>query len=110
VEQYAIDTFFKYYREFNLMGGGIRIDGELVAFTIGERLNSNTVVVHIEKADTSYEGLYVLINNQFVRHFCDPNVVKYINREEDLGIEGLRKAKRSYHPVFQVEKHLVEFF
>lgn len=109
VEQYAIDTFFKYYKQFNLMGGTIRIDGKLVAFTIGERLNSNTVVVHIEKADTKYNGLYVLINNQFVKRFCDSADIVYINREEDLGIEGLRKAKKSYHPVFKVEKYLIEF-
>lgn len=110
VEQYAIDTFFKHYKEFNLMGGAIRIDDKLVAFTIGERLNSNTVVVHIEKADKSYEGLYALINNQFVKRFCNSNSIKYVNREEDLGIDGLRKAKKSYHPAFQVEKHLIEFY
>lgn len=109
VEQYAIDTFFRYYETLNLMGGVVRIDGKIVAFTIGERLNSNTVVVHIEKADTSFEGLYVLINNQFVKRFCGSASVTYVNREEDLGIEGLRKAKRSYNPVFQVDKHLIEF-
>lgn len=109
VEQYAIDTFFRYYRELHLVGGAVRIDGRLVAYSVGERLNSNTVVVHLEKADASYEGLYALVNQQFVRRFCSSPDVLYVNREEDLGIEGLRKAKRSYHPVFQVEKHLVEF-
>lgn len=109
VEQYAIDTFFKYYDIFNLMGITIRIDGKLVAFSIGEKLNSNTVVVHIEKANTSYEGLYVLINNLFVKEFCNSNDIIYVNREEDLGIEGIRKAKQSYHPIFKLEKYLVKF-
>jgi hypothetical protein len=109
VEQYAIDTFFKYYETLNLMGVVVRVGGKVVAFTIGERLNSNTVVVHIEKADTSFEGLYVLVNSLFVKTFCDSPSVTYVNREEDLGILGLRKAKRSYNPVFQVDKHLIEF-
>jgi hypothetical protein len=109
VEQYAIDTFFKYFEQFNLMGIAIRVDGKLVAYSIGEKLNSNTVVVHIEKADTSYDGMYVLINNLFAKEFCNAPDVVYINREEDLGIEGIRKAKLSYRPVFKVEKHLIEF-
>ncbi len=109
VEQYAIDTFFKYFEQFNLMGIAIRVDGKLVAYSIGEKLNSNTVVVHIEKADTSYDGMYVLINNLFAKEFCNTPDVVYINREEDLGIEGIRKAKLSYRPVFKVEKHLIEF-
>ena len=109
VEQYAIDTFFRYFDEFNLMGITIRIDERLVAFSIGEKLNSNTVVVHIEKADTSFNGLYVLVNNLFAKEFCNSPDIKYINREEDLGIEGIRKAKQSYHPVFRIEKHLIEF-
>lgn len=108
-EQYAIDTFFKYYRKFNLMGGAIRVDGKLVAYTIGEKLNSNTVVVHIEKADTDYLGMYALINYKFVNMFCNSPNIKYVNREEDLGLPNLRKAKRSYNPIFQVQKHLVEF-
>ena len=65
--------------------------------------------MHIEKADKSYDGLYALINNQFVKKFCNSNDIKYVNREEDLGIDGLRKAKRSYNPIFQVEKYLIEF-
>jgi len=109
VEQYAIDTFFKYFKELNLMGGIVRIDGKLAAFSIGERLNSNTVVVHIEKADTSYDGIYVLINNQFSKMFCNTPDIKYINREEDLGLDGLRNAKRSYNPIFQVDKYLIQF-
>ena len=106
-EQFAINTYFNYFNEMELSGGIIKADGKIIALSIGERLNSDTFCVHIEKADTNYEGIYPLINNCFVKNeACN---IKYINREEDMGIEGLRKAKRSYNPVFMVEKNTVEF-
>ena len=81
---------------------GIFIDGKLEAFTMGEYLNPNMALIHIEKANPSIRGLYPYINQQFlVNEFSD---VEFVNREEDLGIEGLRKAKLSYHPVKFVEK------
>lgn len=84
---------------------GIFIDGKLEAFTMGEYLNSNMALIHIEKANPSIRGLYPYINQQFlVNEFSD---VEFVNREEDLGIEGLRKAKLSYHPVKFVEKYTV---
>ena len=84
---------------------GIFIDGKLEAFTMGEYLNPNMALIHIEKANPSIRGLYPYINQQFlVNEFSD---VEFVNREEDLGIEGLRKAKLSYHPVKFVEKYTV---
>ena len=84
---------------------GIFIDGKLEAFTMGEYLNHNMALIHIEKANPSIRGLYPYINQQFlVNEFSD---VEFVNREEDLGIEGLRKAKLSYHPVKFVEKYTV---
>ena len=84
---------------------GIFIDGNLEAFTMGEYLNPNMALIHIEKANPSIRGLYPYINQQFlVNEFSD---VEFVNREEDLGIEGLRKAKLSYHPVKFVEKYTV---
>ena len=84
---------------------GIFIDGKLEAFTMGEYLNPNMALIHIEKANQSIRGLYPYINQQFlVNEFSD---VEFVNREEDLGIEGLRKAKLSYHPVKFVEKYTV---
>ena len=84
---------------------GIFIDGKLEAFTMGEYLNPNMALIHIEKANPSIRGLYPYINQQFlVKEFSD---VEFVNREEDLGIEGLRKAKLSYHPVKFVEKYTV---
>ena len=84
---------------------GIFIDGKLEAFTMGEYINPNMALIHIEKANPSIRGLYPYINQQFlVNEFSD---VEFVNREEDLGIEGLRKAKLSYHPVRFVEKYTV---
>ncbi|MEG2789595.1 MAG: phosphatidylglycerol lysyltransferase domain-containing protein [Romboutsia sp.] len=84
---------------------GIYIDKKLEAFTIGELLNKNMALVHIEKANPDIRGLYPFINQQFiVNEFKN---VEFVNREEDLGIEGLRKAKLSYHPCKFIEKYTV---
>lgn len=91
--------------ELGLVGGLIRVDGEVVAFTIGEPLNPDTFVVHIEKAFADIQGAYPMINQQFVEH--EVQGFQYVNREEDTGAEGLRKAKLSYRPVFLVNKGLV---
>ncbi len=93
------------FRELKLTGGILKVDGKIVAFTIGEPLCEDTFVVHIEKAFADIPGAYTVINQQFVEHECMN--YKYVNREEDTGAEGLRRAKRSYHPVFMVEKGIV---
>ena len=90
------------FKELELVGGILRIDGEVVAFTIGEPLSADTFVVHIEKAFADIQGAYPMINQQFVEHECME--YQYVNREEDTGSEGLRKAKLSYRPAFLVEK------
>lgn len=86
-----------------LKGALIRVNGRFEAFTIGERLNDDTAVVHIEKGNTDIHGIYAIINREFVARTF-PNT-KYINREEDMGKEGLRKAKSSYQPVGFVHKY-----
>lgn len=106
-EQYAINTYFNYFHELGLTGGVIRIGGKVAAFTIGDRLNNDTFCVHIEKADTQYNGIYAGINNSFAK--AAAYGYKYINREEDLGLEGLRKSKQSYHPAFLLKKYTVTF-
>ena len=93
------------FEELEITGGVLRVDGEVVAFTIGEPLCADTFVVHIEKALSKVPEAYAMINQQFVSHACMD--FPYINREEDTGAEGLRKAKRSYRPVFMVEKGIV---
>ena len=90
------------FEELDLKGGILRIDGKIVAFTIGEPICQDTFVVHIEKAYADVPGAYTMINQQFVEHECMD--YKYVNREDDAGSEGLRKAKLSYKPVFMVEK------
>ena len=85
---------------------GIYIDNKLEAFTIGEEINENIALIHIEKANQNIKGLYQYINQQFlISEF--PNV-KYVNREEDLGIDGLREAKLSYHPCKFIEKYSIK--
>lgn len=93
--------------ELELQGGLLRSEpgGEVIAFTIGEPLNPDTFVVHIEKAFAEIQGAYPMINQQFAEHAAAE--YRYVNREEDTGAEGLRKAKLSYRPVFLVEKGIV---
>ena len=93
------------YKELGLTGGVLKADGKIVAFTVGERLCDDTFVVHIEKAFADVEGAYPMINQQFVQHECAGYT--YVNREEDTGAEGLRKAKLSYRPAFLEEKGIV---
>ena len=93
------------FEELELTGGVLRVDGEVVAFTIGEPLCGDTFVVHIEKALSRVPEAYAMINQQFVCHSCMD--YRYVNREEDTGSEGLRQAKRSYRPAFMVEKGFV---
>ena len=94
------------FEELGLTGGVLSVDGEIVAFTIGEAVNDDTFVVHIEKAYAEVEGSYTMINQQFVEHEL-LGKYRYVNREDDVGLEGLRKAKLSYKPVFLVEKGYV---
>ena len=90
------------FKELGAVGGLLRVNGEIVAFTMGEPICEDTFVVHIEKAFADVEGAYPMINQQFVQHECMDYL--YVNREEDTGAEGLRKAKLSYRPVFLIEK------
>ena len=102
VEVSALSELLKNYEQLGLTGGVITIQGRLAAFTLGERLNSNTVVIHVEKAKSSYRGLYQAINKDYLNnHWPD---VQFVNREEDMGEEGLRKSKLSYHPIALIEK------
>lgn len=94
------------YNSLRVVGAIIKVDGKPEAVTVGEKLNDNTVVIHIEKANAEIHGLYTLVNQQFlVNHWND---IEYVNREQDLGLEGLRKAKLSYNPISLVEKFTVE--
>ncbi len=101
-EECAVNRCFKNYSALNLEGGLLRVDGEVVAFTMGDRLNSDTYDIHVEKALSEYQGVYQMINREFAAHIQNkyPDLI-YMNREEDMGYEGLRKAKLSYYPIRQ---------
>lgn len=95
-ERRALIYALNHFEELGLTGGILHVNGQIVAFTFGMPINKETFGVHVEKADTSIDGAYAMINYEFANHI--PEQYIYINREEDLGIEGLRKAKLSYHP------------
>lgn len=101
-ERRSLTYALHHFDALGLIGGAIRVDGEIVAFSFGAPVNHNTFGVHVEKADVHYEGAYTVINQEFASHL--PEVYSYVNREEDLGIEGLRRAKLSYNPIILLEK------
>lgn len=103
-ERKAIMDAFENYEKLGLRGGILLQNDSLVAFTIGEPLNKDTMVVHFEKAYSSVQGAYPMINQQFVLNECEGYT--YINREDDTGDEGLRKAKNSYHPAKMIRKYV----
>jgi len=86
-------------------GGVILINGKVEAFTLGDPLNSETIVIHIEKANPAFEGLYPTINQAFLED--QGSGYTYVNREQDLGEEGLKKAKESYFPHHMVNKYTI---
>lgn len=81
------------------------VDHHLTAFTVGEIIDNDMAIVHFEKGDTSYIGIYSVINQLFCSQYLSD--VKYVNRQEDAGVPGLRKAKESYRPDLMVEKYRV---
>ncbi len=103
MESEAVKETLAQYFQLGLKGGLLKREGKVVAYTIGEPLNSNTYVIHIEKAFHEIQGAYPMINQQFVLHNCQQ--YKYVNREEDTGDEGLRKAKLSYYPDILLDKY-----
>ncbi|NHI91233.1 MAG: DUF2156 domain-containing protein [Candidatus Lokiarchaeota archaeon] len=104
-EQKAILKAIDHYSELNYRGGVLFIEDECVAYTFGELLNKDTLVIHVEKAHVEYEGAYQAINNFFIKKCCKD--VKYVNREQDLGSPGLRQAKSTYNPHHMIEKQII---
>ena len=101
-EQRMMAYALSHMAELHILGGALLVEGRMVAFTFGARINEEAFDICVEKADTSYEGAYAVINHEFASHL--PEDITYINREEDLGLEGLRKAKLSYHPDLLLDK------
>ncbi len=102
----AVKRLFDNFEHLSVKGGGILVDGNMVAFSIGEVLNQDksTVVIHLEHADTDFQGSFPFINQQFlINQWSD---FEYVNREEDMGLPGLRRAKKSYRPCIMVKKYI----
>ncbi len=110
MERVAIARAFRHFKALGLEGLMLFAGGRVVAMTMGSRLGEDTVDVHFEKADPEVHGAYPAINRAFARYIREKYPeVKYLNREDDMGVEGLRKAKLSYHPHHMVEKCWAHF-
>lgn len=101
-ERQALVWALQHFEALDLQGGALWVEGRIIAFTFGAPVNRDTFCIHAEKALMQYEGAYNAINQEFASRL--PEQYIYLNREEDLGVPGLRKAKLSYHPVQLLEK------
>ena len=102
-EAHAVKTALNHFEELQLRGGVIKINGEITAFSFGQPVGQDAFGIHVEKA---LNNAYALINQQMAEHVaCN---YTYMNREEDLGLEHLRKSKLSYHPAILLEKGIVK--
>ncbi|MFX1494765.1 MAG: DUF2156 domain-containing protein [Promethearchaeota archaeon] len=104
-EQDAIYEALNNFEKLGFNGGLLCVENKCAAYTFGEMLNENTLVIHIEKAHIEYHGSYQAINNFFLKN-CHVDAI-FVNREQDLGIEGLRRAKESYKPIKMVKKSII---
>ncbi|MBS3905775.1 MAG: DUF2156 domain-containing protein [Syntrophaceae bacterium] len=104
-ESIAVKEVFARLEALGVKGGVVLINGKVEAFTLGEPLNHDTIVIHIEKANPAFEGLYPVINQAFLENHWSEYT--YVNREQDLGEEGLRKAKESYFPHHMINKYTI---
>lgn len=109
-EASAIERTIEHYFDLGMDGGLLRSAGKAIAFTIGDKLSSDTFLIHFEKAFKDIRGAYSMINREFARYIREkyPEMI-YVNREEDMDIPGLRKSKLSYYPEFLVEKHICNY-
>lgn len=103
----VVECSLNHFDELGYVGGVLRVNGEVQAFTFGEPSSNDCFVVHVEKALRQYQGAYTAVNREFVKSLGGR--YKYINREDDTGSENLRKAKLSYYPVFMEEKFDIRF-
>jgi len=104
-ERIAVQTALAHFFELGLTGLIIRINGVIEAFSVFEKMSKDTAVVHFEKANFAYKGIYQIINRETAKFLS--NDFKFINREADMGITGLRSAKEKYHPHHFVEVYHV---
>ncbi|HHW46594.1 MAG TPA: DUF2156 domain-containing protein [Clostridiales bacterium] len=91
------------FDQLPVKGCVVRVDGKIAACSIGEQITPDMVLIHVEFANPEYKGIFNFINQQFLKN--EWSQFKYVNREEDMGLPGLRRAKESYRPVRLVEKY-----
>lgn len=104
-EKKGIGTMLDNMERLSLKGGAIIVDSNVVAFTLGSAINDTVFDIHIEKALKDFAEAYTVINREFAASLSD---YKYINREDDMGLEGLRKAKLSYKPEMILKKYFAK--
>ncbi len=102
MERESISRVFDHWERFGAIGGALFVDGKMVAFTYGMPINGNTFDLCVEKGDIAYKGVYTVMRHEFMQRV--PEQYLYINLEEDMGLPGLRRAKSSYHPAYQIQK------
>ena len=104
-EEYeAVHELFSNWDKLDVTGGCLRVDGNMAAFSVGEPLCGRMAVIHFEHADTNYDGSFAMINREFLKH--EWSEFEFVNREEDMGQPGMRRAKESYRPVRMVKKYV----
>ena len=102
MERESISYVFNNWERFGAIGGALYVDGQMAAFTYGVPINGNTFDLCVEKGDIAYKGVYTVVRHEFMKQI--PEQYTYINLEEDMGLPGLRRAKSSYHPAYQIQK------
>ena len=102
IERESIGHVFDHWKQFGAIGGALFVDGKMAVFTYGVPINVNTFDLCVEKADIAYKGIYTVVRHEFMQQI--PEQYTYINLEEDMGLPGLRRAKSSYHPAYQIQK------
>lgn len=105
-EMTAMEEMFNNFFKLGIKGCTIRVNGEIAGVSTGEELTDDTVLIHCERGNREYDGIYNVINQEFVKNQWSD--YKYINREQDLGIEGLRQAKLTYRPDILLEKYIAK--
>ena len=104
-EEKCVKEFLEHYWEYRPLGGVLKAAGKVVGFSAGEVVG-DTLIIHVEKADTDFSGAYQMLVNEYAKRYVTEDV-KYINREEDTGDPGIRQSKESYHPIQLLEKYVV---
>lgn len=104
-EKSALREALRNFTLLPLKGGVLKVEGRIQAFAFGTQLNKDTALIHFEKANSAFSGIYAALNQFFVANEWPET--RYINREDDMGLPGLRQAKKRYHPLRMIEKYLI---